>query len=165
MYAGDREREGEKERVRRRVEEWSIWQESCFHNACAFLVEGITRPELIKEVEKIEKVIRNRLPIGSSIAYAGLIRELIHSKVCIERWDVLFSPICWMRSFSRSNGDAFVCRDLLNMLLSVVSTSWWHKRNYYFVINAKRLFDNPSELKLVPALSLDIMMIIQFVSK
>lgn len=42
--------------------------------------EGMARPELIKEIDKIDKIIRQRLPTGSSISYRSLVRELSENK-------------------------------------------------------------------------------------
>lgn len=43
-------------------------------------LEGMTRPDLIKEVDRIEKVIRQRLPIGASISYRSLVNEMVSNK-------------------------------------------------------------------------------------
>lgn len=43
-------------------------------------VEGLTRSELNEEVEKIERDIRRRLPIGWSTSYASLSREFVTSQ-------------------------------------------------------------------------------------
>lgn len=40
-------------------------------------VEGMTRGELMEEVEKVERDIRRRLPIGWSTSYAALVREFV----------------------------------------------------------------------------------------
>ncbi|CED82217.1 mcm-domain-containing protein [Phaffia rhodozyma] len=40
-------------------------------------VEGLTRGELNEEVEKIEREVRRRLPIGWSTSYASLVREFV----------------------------------------------------------------------------------------
>ena len=43
-------------------------------------VEGMTRGELMEEVEKIERDIRRRLPIGWSTSYASLVREFVQQQ-------------------------------------------------------------------------------------
>lgn len=43
-------------------------------------LEGMTRPDLIKEIDRIEKVIRQRLPIGASISYRSLVNEMVSNK-------------------------------------------------------------------------------------
>lgn len=43
-------------------------------------LEGMTRPDLVKEVERVEKAIRQRLPIGSAISYRALLSEMVDSK-------------------------------------------------------------------------------------
>jgi DNA replication licensing factor MCM5 len=43
-------------------------------------LEGMARPELIKEVDRVEKAIRQRLPIGSAIAYRSLLREMVDAR-------------------------------------------------------------------------------------
>lgn len=43
-------------------------------------LEGMTRPELVKEVDRVEKAIRQRLPIGSAISYRNLVREMVDSR-------------------------------------------------------------------------------------
>lgn len=40
-------------------------------------VEGLTRGELNEEVEKIEREVRRRLPIGWSTSYQSLVREFV----------------------------------------------------------------------------------------
>lgn len=40
-------------------------------------VEGMTRGELMEEVEKVERDIRRRLPIGWSTSYSALVREFV----------------------------------------------------------------------------------------
>lgn len=40
-------------------------------------VEGLTRGELNDEVEKIEREVRRRLPIGWSTSYQSLVREFV----------------------------------------------------------------------------------------
>lgn len=40
----------------------------------------MTRPDLIKEIDRIEKVIRQRLPIGASISYRSLVNEMVTNK-------------------------------------------------------------------------------------
>ena len=40
-------------------------------------VEGMTRGELMEEVEKVERDIRRRLPIGWSTSYAKLLHEFV----------------------------------------------------------------------------------------
>ena len=42
--------------------------------------EGSLRPELLKEVERAEKGIKARIPIGSTVNYAQLVREFVHNK-------------------------------------------------------------------------------------
>lgn len=43
-------------------------------------LEGMARPDLLKDVERVEKVIRQRLPIGSSVSYRNLVQELTQSR-------------------------------------------------------------------------------------
>ena len=43
-------------------------------------LEGSIRPDLLKEVEKIERAIKARVPIGSTVNYPQLIREFVHNK-------------------------------------------------------------------------------------
>ncbi|KAG8861718.1 minichromosome maintenance protein 5 [Tulasnella sp. 330] len=43
-------------------------------------VEGLTRSELREELEKIEKEIRRRLPIGWSTSYQSLVKEFVRSQ-------------------------------------------------------------------------------------
>lgn len=43
-------------------------------------LEGMARPDLIKEVDRVEKAIRQRLPIGSTVSYRSLIRELVDTQ-------------------------------------------------------------------------------------
>ncbi len=43
-------------------------------------LEGMARPDLMKEVDRVEKAIRQRLPIGSAISYRTLLQELVSSK-------------------------------------------------------------------------------------
>jgi DNA replication licensing factor MCM5 len=43
-------------------------------------LEGMLRPELVKEIEKVERVLRARMPIGSSISYSQILRELVNIK-------------------------------------------------------------------------------------
>ena len=43
-------------------------------------LEGMTRPELVKEVDRVEKAIRQRLPVGSAISYRNLVREMVDSR-------------------------------------------------------------------------------------
>lgn len=43
-------------------------------------LDGMMRPDLIKEVDKIEKVIRQRLPVGASLSFRGLVTELVGNK-------------------------------------------------------------------------------------
>lgn len=40
-------------------------------------VEGMSRGELMEEVEKVERDIRRRLPIGWSTSYASLVKEFV----------------------------------------------------------------------------------------
>lgn len=40
-------------------------------------IEGMTRGELMEEVEKVERDIRRRLPIGWSTSYQALVREFV----------------------------------------------------------------------------------------
>lgn len=43
-------------------------------------LEGMTRPDLIKDVDRVEKAIRQRLPIGSAISLRTLLQEMVGSK-------------------------------------------------------------------------------------
>jgi len=43
-------------------------------------VEGLTRSQLREEMEKIEKEIRRRLPIGWSTSYQSLVKEFVRSQ-------------------------------------------------------------------------------------
>lgn len=43
-------------------------------------VEGLTRGELNEEVERIEREVRRRLPIGWSTSYASLVKEFVTSQ-------------------------------------------------------------------------------------
>lgn len=43
-------------------------------------LEGMARPDLLKEVDRVEKAIRQRLPIGSAISYHNLLHELVQIK-------------------------------------------------------------------------------------
>ncbi len=43
-------------------------------------LEGMTRPDLVKEIDRIEKAIRQRLPIGASISYRSLVSEMTANK-------------------------------------------------------------------------------------
>jgi DNA replication licensing factor MCM5 len=40
-------------------------------------IEGMSRGELMEEVEKVERDIRRRLPIGWSTSYASLVKEFV----------------------------------------------------------------------------------------
>ena len=46
----------------------------------ARLVEGLTRAELREELDKIEKEIRRRLPIGWSTSYQSLVKEFVRNQ-------------------------------------------------------------------------------------
>ncbi|PJF17529.1 DNA helicase [Paramicrosporidium saccamoebae] len=39
-------------------------------------LEGMARPDLLKDVDRVEKAIRQRLPIGSSVSYRNLVTEM-----------------------------------------------------------------------------------------
>lgn len=43
-------------------------------------VEGLTRGELNEEVERIEREVRRRLPIGWSTSYGSLVKEFVTSQ-------------------------------------------------------------------------------------
>lgn len=43
-------------------------------------MEGMTRPDLLGQVERVEKAIRSRLPLGTTIPYRQLIDELVGGK-------------------------------------------------------------------------------------
>jgi DNA replication licensing factor MCM5 len=43
-------------------------------------VEGLTRSELRDELEKIEKELRRRLPIGWSTSYQSLVKEFVRGQ-------------------------------------------------------------------------------------
>jgi DNA replication licensing factor MCM5 len=43
-------------------------------------LEGTLRPELVKDVERAERAIKTRVPLGSSVNYAALVREMVHNK-------------------------------------------------------------------------------------
>lgn len=43
-------------------------------------LEGMTRPDLVKDVDRVEKVIRQRLPLGSSVSYRNLVQEMVNSR-------------------------------------------------------------------------------------
>lgn len=47
-----------------------------------YAVDGITaaRPDLLAQMDRIEKAVRVRLPVGSSIAYRNLLREMVDGK-------------------------------------------------------------------------------------
>ena len=40
----------------------------------------MTRPDLIQEMDRVEKVIRQRVPIGASISYRTLVNEMVSNK-------------------------------------------------------------------------------------
>jgi len=42
--------------------------------------EGALRPELVKDIERAERAINARVPVGSSVNYAQLVREFVHNK-------------------------------------------------------------------------------------
>lgn len=39
-------------------------------------LEGMTRPDLLRDVDRVERAIRQRLPLGSSVSYRNLVTEL-----------------------------------------------------------------------------------------
>jgi DNA replication licensing factor MCM5 len=43
---------------------------------CGHSLEGMARPDLLREVDRAEKAIKQRLPIGSSVSYHNLVRDL-----------------------------------------------------------------------------------------
>lgn len=43
-------------------------------------LEGMTRPDLIRQVEKIEKVLKERIAIGSTVSVRSLVNELTNNK-------------------------------------------------------------------------------------
>lgn len=43
-------------------------------------VEGMTRGELMEEINKVENDIRRRLPIGWSTSYQSLVREFVNQQ-------------------------------------------------------------------------------------
>jgi DNA replication licensing factor MCM5 len=43
-------------------------------------MEGMTRPDLLGQIEQVEKAIRSRLPIGSNVPYRQLLEEMVGSK-------------------------------------------------------------------------------------
>lgn len=43
-------------------------------------LEGMARPDLVKDVDRVEKAIRQRLPIGSSVSYRNLVNEMTSSR-------------------------------------------------------------------------------------
>lgn len=43
-------------------------------------IEGMTRGELMEEINKVEADIRRRLPIGWSTSYASLVREFVQQQ-------------------------------------------------------------------------------------
>ena len=43
-------------------------------------LEGMTRPDLLQSVERVEKAIRTRLPVGSLVSYRQLVDELVDGK-------------------------------------------------------------------------------------
>ena len=43
-------------------------------------LEGMTRPDLLKEVDRIEKMIRQRVAIGSTVSFRTLVKEMTESK-------------------------------------------------------------------------------------
>ena len=47
------------------------------------LVDGISRPGYMKDIEKIENIISKRLPIGSAVSYSSLIKEMVENKARI----------------------------------------------------------------------------------
>lgn len=44
-------------------------------------MEGMIRPESLLEMERIEKEIKQRIPMGSSSSYIGVINNLVSLKV------------------------------------------------------------------------------------
>jgi hypothetical protein len=59
----------------------TLHSDSCIHTLFyPSAVEGMVRPDLAKEVDRIEKAIRQRLPIGASLSARGLINELVANK-------------------------------------------------------------------------------------
>ena len=46
-------------------------------------LEGMSRPDLLKQMDNVEKALRQRLPVGTSISYDSLVREMINNKVSI----------------------------------------------------------------------------------
>ena len=43
-------------------------------------LEGMTRPDLIRQVDKIEKVLKERVAIGSTVSVRALVNELVNNK-------------------------------------------------------------------------------------
>jgi DNA replication licensing factor MCM5 len=43
-------------------------------------VEGMSRGELVEEMNKVENDIRRRLPIGWSTSYASLVKEFVQTQ-------------------------------------------------------------------------------------
>lgn len=43
-------------------------------------LEGMSRPDLLKQVDNVERAIKQRLPIGSTISFNILVREMVEGK-------------------------------------------------------------------------------------
>lgn len=50
------------------------------HEGALFLVEGTTRPQLLGEIEQVERVLQSRLAIGTSCSFQSLVSELTSKK-------------------------------------------------------------------------------------
>lgn len=45
-----------------------------------YALEGINQPEIAMQIERVEKVLRARLPVGSSASYRSILRDLVETK-------------------------------------------------------------------------------------
>lgn len=43
-------------------------------------MEGMARPDLLGQVERAEKAIRSRLPLGATVPYRQLVEEMVGTK-------------------------------------------------------------------------------------
>ena len=43
-------------------------------------LEGMARPDLLKQVDSVERALRQRLPVGTSVPFGGLVREMVDGK-------------------------------------------------------------------------------------
>ena len=43
-------------------------------------LEGMARPDLLKQVDSVERILRQRLPVGTSVPFSALVREMVDGK-------------------------------------------------------------------------------------